>query len=147
MVAHPIKAPEPVPEVNASGLPTSVTRRDDRTGGLTQVLRLRDDYTYREDNWRIGRLVQTKGLQYARFRSRHAWMRQRRRNREKELEGLRLSAKRDAEEDVDKEWLDAARKRVKDANKKPEKKDGPGRRAPTNKKRKFKEQKGMKQQR
>jgi hypothetical protein len=62
MVALPVLERRPPPETSPSGLPYTV----EQVAGLRRnprkrrpdphILRLRDDYSYREDNWRIGLL-------------------------------------------------------------------------------------------
>lgn len=90
-----IKQADPKPELSPSGIPFQVTRVE--AGEPDRILKLRKDYSYREDNWRIGRLVQTTGLKTKRFRTRKQWFRHRRWRRERELEGQRKSDARRAE--------------------------------------------------
>ncbi|PWI70818.1 50S ribosomal protein L27 [Purpureocillium lilacinum] len=122
MTAHAIRAVEERPALSASGIPFEVRRLGEGASASTEsnttttnkakgkgaaaaaqqgeperLLRLRDDYSYREDNWRIGRLVRTTGLRTTRFRTRKQWFRHRRWRRERELEGQRKAAARRAE--------------------------------------------------
>lgn len=85
--AHTIAAPVEKPALSPSGIPFEVVRLQE--GEPDRLLRLRDDYSYREDNWRIGRLVKTTGLKTKRFRTRKQYFRHRRWRRERELEGQR----------------------------------------------------------
>ena len=70
-----------------SGIPFEVRRVE--AGEPDRMLRLRDDYSYREDNWEIGRLVKTTAVRTKRFRTRKQWFRHRRWRRERELTGQR----------------------------------------------------------
>lgn len=90
MTVHPIQVLAEKPAISPSGIPYEVRRV--QAGEPDRVLRLRDDYSYREDNWRIGRLVQTTGLRLKRFRTRKQWFRHRRWRREREILGQRRSA-------------------------------------------------------
>ena len=96
MTPHTIRAPTPLPETSPSGIPYEVRRLQE--GEPDRLLKLRDDYGYREDNWAIGQLVRTTGLKTKRFRTRKQWFRFRRWRRERELEGQRKAAKKRAEE-------------------------------------------------
>lgn len=89
MTAHAIRAAEEKPELSPSGIPFEVTRV--QAGEPDRILKLRSDYSYREDNWRIGRLVQTTGLKMKRFRTRKQWFRHRRWRREREIAGQKKS--------------------------------------------------------
>ena len=73
-------------------------------GEPDRLLKLRADYSYREDNWRIGRLVKTRGLKMKKFRTSKQWFRHRRWRRERELAGQREAQKKRAEsgEDIKK---------------------------------------------
>ncbi|KAF7550346.1 hypothetical protein G7Z17_g5772 [Cylindrodendrum hubeiense] len=90
-----IRPVDPKPELSPSGIPFQVTRVE--AGEPDRILKLRKDYSYREDNWRIGRLVQTTGLKTKRFRTRKQWFRHRRWRRERELEGQRKADVKRAE--------------------------------------------------
>ncbi|KAK7419705.1 hypothetical protein QQZ08_010718 [Neonectria magnoliae] len=90
-----IKPAAPKPELSPSGIPFQVTRVE--AGEPDRILKLRKDYSYREDNWRIGRLVQTTGLKTKRFRTRKQWFRHRRWRRERELDGQRKADTKRAE--------------------------------------------------
>ncbi|KJZ73942.1 hypothetical protein HIM_06610 [Hirsutella minnesotensis 3608] len=90
MTTHPIRTPVEQPAMSPSGIPYEVTRL--QNGEKDRLLRLRDDYSYREDNWRIGRLVQTTGLRKTRFRTRKQYLRHRRWRREREIAGQRKAA-------------------------------------------------------
>lgn len=92
MTAHPIRPKTAEPELSPSGIPFQVRRVEE--GEPDRLLRLRKDYSYREDNWRIGRLVETTGLKTKRFRTRKQYFRQRRWRRERELEGQRKAAEK-----------------------------------------------------
>ncbi|KAI3542778.1 ribosomal protein L27 [Colletotrichum filicis] len=112
MSAHTIAKPVETPAISASGIPTQVVRPAPRTakGAPTQparILKLRDDYSYREDNWRIGRLVKMNigGM------SRKAKLRQKRYAKERNLSGQRAAQAKFAEMEVD-EWTIAASKRL-----------------------------------
>ncbi|KAL3295705.1 ribosomal protein L27 [Colletotrichum asianum] len=114
MAAHPISKPVETPAVSASGIPTQIVRAAPRTtkGVATQpprVLKLRDDYSYREDNWRIGRLVKLKtgGM------SRKARFRHKRWAKEKMMTGQRAAAAKFADMEID-EWTIAASKRLQE---------------------------------
>lgn len=85
--AHSIKPVVPEPELSPSGIPIQVTRVE--PGEPDRLLRLRKDYSYREDNWRIGRLAKTTGLKTKRFRTRKQYLRHRRWCREQDLAGKR----------------------------------------------------------
>lgn len=95
MTAHPIREVAATPELSPSGIPFEVTRV--QAGEPDRLLKLRDDYSYREDNWRIGRLVQTTGLKFKKFRTRKQWLRNRRWRREREIEGMRKAETKRAE--------------------------------------------------
>ncbi|KAF7559397.1 hypothetical protein G7046_g4755 [Stylonectria norvegica] len=95
MTVHTIREAPLQPELSPSGIPFQVTRVE--AGEPDRLLRLRHDYSYREDNWRIGRLVKTTGLKTKRFRTRKQWFRHRRWRRERELEGQRKATARRAE--------------------------------------------------
>ncbi|KZL74621.1 50S ribosomal protein L27, partial [Colletotrichum tofieldiae] len=114
MSAHPIAKPVETPAVSASGIPTQIVRPSARTakGAPTEparVLKLRDDYSYREDNWRIGRLVKLRvgGM------SRKAKLRQRRYAKERTMAGQRAAQAKFAAMEVD-EWTIAASKRLQE---------------------------------
>ncbi|KAL0943191.1 mitochondrial 54S ribosomal protein bL27m [Colletotrichum truncatum] len=114
MSAHPISKPVETPAVSASGIPTQIIRPAPRTakGAPTQparVLKLRDDYSYREDNWRVGRLVKLRigGM------SRKAKMRQRRYAKERTIAGQKEAEAKFADMEVD-EWTIAASKRLQE---------------------------------
>lgn len=92
MTAHAIRVVPEEPAMSPSGIPTEVRRL--QKGEPDRLLRLRSDYSYREDNWRIGQLVKTTGLRTRRFRTRKQWLRHRRWRRERELEGQRKAAVR-----------------------------------------------------
>lgn len=121
-----MRDPAPAPELSASGIPNVVRRTDpERPAAAPQVLSLHKDYTYREENWRIGRLVRTTGLQIKGFKSRRAYMRHRRWARERTLEGMRKVQAKLAQEDVNDEWVEAARAKaaeMKGKKQKPQKK-------------------------
>ncbi|KAL7795289.1 ribosomal L27 domain-containing protein [Trichoderma ceciliae] len=93
--AHPIRAEAVKPEVSPSGIPFQVTRVE--AGEPDRLLKLRSDYSYREDNWQIGRLVKTTGLKTKRFRTRKQWFRHRRWRREREIAGQKEAEKKRAE--------------------------------------------------
>lgn len=93
--AFEIRAIEEKPEISPSGIPFEVRRLQE--GEPDRLLRLRDDYSYREDNWQIGRLVKTTGLRTKKFRTRKQWFRHRRWRRERELEGQRKGEAKRAE--------------------------------------------------
>lgn len=93
--AHKIYEKPAEPALSPSGIPFEVTRVV--PGEPDRLLRLRKDYSYREDNWRIGRLVKTTGLKVKRFRTRKQYFRHRRWERERQLEGQRKAAQRRAE--------------------------------------------------
>ncbi|KAG6032663.1 hypothetical protein E4U41_007173 [Claviceps citrina] len=95
MTAFPIQPAAEKPALSPSGIPFEVTRVE--AGEPDRLLKLRSDYSYREDNWRIGRLVKTTGLRTKRFRTRKQWFRHRRWRRERELEGQRAAEKKRAE--------------------------------------------------
>lgn len=113
MVAAPMRGTAREPELSNSGIPNVVRRvNPDRPHADPQVLTLKKDYTYREDNWRIGRLVQTTGLQIKGYKSRKAYLRHRRWAQDRSLAGLKkLRAKMD-EEDANEEWVVAAREKA-----------------------------------
>ncbi|KAI0396778.1 ribosomal L27 protein-domain-containing protein [Xylariaceae sp. FL0594] len=109
MVAVPVKAAEPEPEVSASGIPTQVVRqghgrkphpRDER------VIKLADDgsYAYREESWRLGTLVRTEKRKMG---SRRVAMRHRR--RKARAIGLEMRAMREDKIARRKESLDLQR--------------------------------------
>ena len=118
MAAFPIREVVPEPEMSASGIPNYITREvEGKVNGLEQgdkVLRLRKDYSYREDNWRIGRLVKTTGLQVKKFRSRRAYFRHRRWIRETMIAGEKRAIQRRQEIEAEggSEW-DALAAKVK----------------------------------
>jgi large subunit ribosomal protein L27 len=87
--AVPIPKPEPIPDMSPSGIPTRVVRVDPTKPGPPQVLGLRPNYSYRESNWAIGRLVENLKPRVKKYSSRKAYLRHRRYAREKSLEGLR----------------------------------------------------------
>ncbi|KAK2001064.1 ribosomal protein L27 [Colletotrichum falcatum] len=107
MSAHPISKPVETPAVSASGIPTQIVRTTPKEPA--RVLRLRDDYSYREDNWRIGRLVKLRvgGM------SRKAKLRQRRYAQERQIAGQRAAEAKFAAMEVD-EWTIAASKRLQE---------------------------------
>ncbi|KAL7934106.1 ribosomal L27 domain-containing protein [Trichoderma chlorosporum] len=92
---HTIRAEAAKAEVSPSGIPFEVTRVE--AGEPDRLLRLRSDYSYREDNWRIGRLVKTTGLKTKAFRTRKQWFRHRRWRREREIAGQKEAEKKRAE--------------------------------------------------
>ncbi|KFA64260.1 hypothetical protein S40285_06759 [Stachybotrys chlorohalonatus IBT 40285] len=95
--AFPIRTPAEQPTLSPSGIPTQVTRLGETEGEPDRVLRLRDDYSYREDNWALGRLVTTAGVRKQRFRTRKQYFRRRRWVKERNLEGQRKAAAKRAE--------------------------------------------------
>lgn len=124
LAAHPIVTRVAEPEVSASGIPTQIVRAasvgaDGKARGPPRVLRLRDDYSYREDNWRIGRLVKLDGV--TKFKggrghthSRSARFRNKRWRTERQYLGERKAAEKRGEEDVgeqEDEWTMAAQRR------------------------------------
>ncbi|CAH0020962.1 hypothetical protein V2G26_016331 [Clonostachys chloroleuca] len=115
--AHQIRPEVPKPEVSPSGIPFQITRVE--KGEPDRLLRLRKDYSYREDNWRIGRLVQTTGLKIKRFRTRKQYFRHRRWRREREIEGQRKAAQRREElgDDAVKVVKQLSKKALKKAKK------------------------------
>lgn len=131
MTATLIRDPAPKPDLSASGIPNVVRRTNpQRPNAAPQVLSLHKDYTYREENWRIGRLVKTTGLQVKGFKSRRAYMRHRRWARERSLAGMRKVREKMATEDVDEEWVELAR--AKAAEMKAKKQKGPAKKAKGN---------------
>lgn len=90
--AHAIQAREAEPKLSPSGIPFQVRRVE--KGEPDRLLRLRKDYSYREDNWRIGRLVSTTGLKLKKFQTRKAYFRNRRWRREKEIVGQKKAAQK-----------------------------------------------------
>ncbi|KND92013.1 54S ribosomal protein L27, mitochondrial [Tolypocladium ophioglossoides CBS 100239] len=122
MTPHAVRPAEQQPATSPSGIPFEVTRVE--PGEPDRQLRLRADYSYREDNWLIGRLVQTTGLRTRRFRTRKQFFRHRRWRRERELEGQRKAERTRAEsgagEGVGKKMVSkkAAKKAAKKAGKK-----------------------------
>lgn len=128
--AHTIVPREADPQISASGIPTQIIRTGapsapGKQAGPPRVLRLRDDYSYREDNWRIGRLVKLTGV--TKFRggrgygkSRSARFRSARYKRERSLEGERKARAGSLAEAAKEglsgdEWADvAARKKLAD---------------------------------
>ncbi|TEA12434.1 54S ribosomal protein L2 [Colletotrichum sidae] len=117
MSAHPISKPVEPSALSPSGIPTTIVRRVTKSatgkkGGAPEpprVLRLRDDFSYREDNWRIGRLVKLNvgGM------SRRAKFRHRRWAKEKTNAGQKAAAAKFAAMEVD-EWTIAAAKRLQE---------------------------------
>ncbi|KAF6824793.1 50S ribosomal protein L27 [Colletotrichum plurivorum] len=114
MSVHPISKPVETPEISASGIPTQIVRpavqaQKGRPAQPERLLRLRDDYSYREDNWRIGRLVKLRlpGM------SRKAKMRHRRWAKEKTMAGQRAAAAKYGDMEMD-EWTLAASKRLEE---------------------------------
>ncbi len=110
MTAHPIREVPAAPALSASGIPFEVTRV--QAGEPDRLLKLRDDYSYREDNWRIGRLVQTTGLKLKKFRTRKQWLRNRRWRREREIAGQRKADEKRAELQQGDDAYKAAAKKV-----------------------------------
>lgn len=90
MTTYTIRPKAPEPTLSASGIPTQVTRVE--PGEPDRLLRLRSDYSYREDNWRIGRLVKTTGIRTTKFSTRKKYFRNRRWRREREIEGQKKAA-------------------------------------------------------
>ncbi|KFH41446.1 54S ribosomal protein L2-like protein [Hapsidospora chrysogenum ATCC 11550] len=88
--AHPIQAAPSQPALSPSGIPFEVRRVE--KGEPDRLLRLRSDYSYREDNWRIGQLVKTTGVRTKHFRTRKQWFRHRRWRREREIAGQKKAA-------------------------------------------------------
>lgn len=88
--AHPIQATPQQPALSPSGIPFEVRRVE--KGEPDRLLRLRSDYSYREDNWRIGRLVKTTGVRTKHFRTRKQYFRFRRWRREREITGQKKAA-------------------------------------------------------
>lgn len=110
LTAHKAR-PTPVePELSPSGIPFQVTRVE--AGEPDRLLRLRADYSYREDNWRIGRLVKTTGLKTKRFRTRKQYFRHRRWRRERELMGQREAEKKRVESGGDIKVVKAISKKA-----------------------------------
>ena len=95
MTTHAIRAAPARPELSPSGIPYEVRRVQE--GEPDRLLRLRDDYSYREDNWRIGQLVRTSKVSTKKFSTRKKYFRVRRWRRERELEGQRKAAAKRAE--------------------------------------------------
>lgn len=95
MTAHPMRPAEEKASMSPSGIPFEVRRVE--AGEPDRLLRLRSDYSYREDNWRIGQLVETTGLRTTRFRTRKQWFRNRRWRREREMEGQRKARQQRAD--------------------------------------------------
>ncbi|KAH7220633.1 ribosomal L27 protein-domain-containing protein [Fusarium oxysporum] len=95
MTAFPIKEVAAQAEISPSGIPFQVNRVE--AGEPDRLLKLRKDYSYREDNWAIGKLAKTTGLKTKRFRTRKQWFRHRRWRRERELEGQRKAEQKRAE--------------------------------------------------
>ncbi|KAK2616943.1 54S ribosomal protein L2 mitochondrial [Conoideocrella luteorostrata] len=120
MAAFPIRPAAEKPAISPSGIPFEVTRVE--AGEPDRLLKLRSDYSYREDNWRIGRLVKTTGLRTKRFRTRKQWFRHRRWRRERELEGQRTAQKKRAEMGDVKAVKAVSKKAAKKAAKKASKK-------------------------
>jgi large subunit ribosomal protein L27 len=104
MTLLPIHKPTPEPELSESGIPSMVTREvSTKVNGLAQgpkILRLRKDYSYREDNWRIGQLVDIVALKKRR-RSKRSVFRQRRWIRERQLAGEKKAYIKRAEMEVE----------------------------------------------
>lgn len=122
MTAHAIVPRVPEPQLSPSGIPTQVVRAgapsaDGKSRAPSRVLRLRDDYSYREDNWRVGRLAKLEGVAKTKGgrgprASRSARFRSKRWRREQHLAGLRKGREARGEEagEVD-EWTLAAQRR------------------------------------
>ncbi|KAL2891059.1 54S ribosomal protein L2, mitochondrial [Ceratocystis lukuohia] len=108
---------EAKPEMSSSGIPNTVVRAHPHKPEQSQVLKLQDDYTYRESAWAIGRLVKTTDLQLKRFKSRRAFFRHRRWSRERYLKGMKKAAERQAEDGAEDEWVAAARAKAQTAGK------------------------------
>ncbi|KAG6006946.1 hypothetical protein E4U21_006565 [Claviceps maximensis] len=122
MTAFTIRAPDEKQALSPSGIPFEVRRV--QAGEPDRLLKLQSDYSYREENWRIGRLVKTTGLRTKRFRTRKQWFRNRRWRRERELEGQRTAAKKRAEMGGDVKAVKAiSKKAAKKAAKKESKKN------------------------
>ncbi|PHH65710.1 hypothetical protein CDD81_1796 [Ophiocordyceps australis] len=68
--------------LSPSGIPWQVVRKVE--GEPDRVLRLRKDYSYKEDNWRLGKLIKTAHLRSRQFRSRKKFFRHRRWRRDRE---------------------------------------------------------------
>lgn len=119
MTAHPLRQVKPQAELSASGIPVQVTRVV--KGEPDRLLRLRKDYSYREDNWRIGRLVKTTGLRTKRWRTRKQAYRNRAWRRQREKEGQAKSAEKrknqpevvQVKKPMSKKQLKAAKKEAK----------------------------------
>ncbi|KAG6300357.1 hypothetical protein E4U09_007010 [Claviceps aff. purpurea] len=127
LTEHKIRTAPERPAMSPSGIPFEVRRVE--PGEPDRLLKLRSDYSYREDNWRIGRLVKTTGLSTRRFRTRKQWLRNRRWRRERELEGHREAEKKraawgESTTTVRAVSKKAAKKAAKQAAKKPGKKPG-----------------------
>ncbi|QPH04067.1 hypothetical protein C2857_000708 [Epichloe festucae Fl1] len=120
MTAFPIRPAAEKPALSPSGIPFEVTRVE--AGEPDRLLKLRSDYSYREDNWRIGRLVKTTELRTKRFRTRKQWFRHRRWRRERELEGQRTAEKKRVEMGDVKAVKAVSKKAAKQAAKKASKK-------------------------
>lgn len=120
MTAFPVRPAAEQPALSPSGIPFEVTRIE--AGEPDRLLRLRADYSYREDNWRIGRLARTTGLRTKRFRTRKQWFRHRRWRRERELEGQRKAEQKRAESGEVKSVKAVSKKAAKKAAKKASKK-------------------------
>lgn len=96
MTEIPIRTvPERPTDESPSGIPYQVTRIQE--GEPDRLLRLQGDYSYREDNWKIGRLVDTTNLKTKRFRTRKQYFRQRRWRKEREIAGQRAAEQKRAE--------------------------------------------------
>lgn len=117
---HTIRTEAAKPELSPSGIPFEVTRVE--AGEPDRLLRLRADYSYREDNWRIGRLVKTTGLKTTRFRTRKQYFRHRRWRREREISGQKEAEKKRAESGGEKVVKAISKKAAKKAAKKAGKK-------------------------
>ncbi|KAF4120657.1 Ribosomal protein L27 [Geosmithia morbida] len=90
LTAHATKQAASQPTISPSGIPFEVTRVE--KGEPDRLLRLRADYSYREDNWRIGRLAKTTAIRTKSFRTRKQWFRNRRWRREREIAGMKKAA-------------------------------------------------------
>ncbi|EHK41975.1 mitochondrial 54S ribosomal protein bL27m [Trichoderma atroviride] len=113
--AHTIRTEAAKPELSPSGIPFEVTRVE--AGEPDRLLRLRANYSYREDNWRIGRLVKTTGLKTTRFRTRKQWFRHRRWRREREISGQKEAERKRAESGGEKVVKAISKKAAKKAAK------------------------------
>ncbi|KAJ2896069.1 putative 50S ribosomal protein L27 [Zalerion maritima] len=103
MSCIPIEPPKPeldVGEIGPSGIPERVVQQLGTKGDKSRVLKLQPNYSYREDNYALGQLLDNlKTIRKKRMRSRRLHFRMARIKRERRHMHLRANLRRDIREE------------------------------------------------